>query len=66
MISKRILVKDSGKVPFLTVYPKLDWRLEFGGELEIPFSDFVDPEDETLFITIKLRNAHKFARFDYD
>ena len=55
MISKRIEVKDSGEPPYLIIEPKLDWYLGESLALEIPFSDYADPENEFLFFSVKLR-----------
>lgn len=64
--SKRIIVKDTGEPPYFLVEPKLDWYVGVGEALDIPFSDYVDPENATVFFKIRLRNANKFAFFDYE
>ena len=66
MISKKVLVVDPGLAPFLKYEPPVEWKMEIGSRLEIPFSDFSDPEGNPVFFTIRMREAHKFAKFDYD
>ena len=64
--SKRIQVVDAGELPYFVVEPILEWYVGVSEALEIPFSEFDDPEDALVFLTVKLRQANKFAYFDYD
>ena len=59
-------MKDAGQPPYFIVEPKLDWFVGVGEALEIPFSDFVDPENAVVFFTIRLRRANIFAHYDYE
>ena len=65
-VSKRIYALNPGEPPALLDTPPSHFYLDAGKYLEIPFSDFADPEENTTFFKIKLRRASKFAIFDYD
>ena len=65
-VSKKIFALNPGEPPALLDTPHATFYLDAGKALEIPFSEFVDPEENTTFFKIKLRRASKFAIFDYD
>ena len=65
-VSKRIYALNPGEPPALLDTPPSNFYLDAGKYLEIPFSGFADPEENTTFFKIKLRRASKFAIFDYD
>ena len=66
VMSKKIFALNPGEPPYLVDVPPANFYLDAGKYLEIPFSGFVDPEENTIFFKIKLRRASRFAIFDYD
>ena len=64
--SKRIYVIDPGEPPYLLEVPPQNFFVNAGSGLEIPFSNYVDPEGQYVYFKIKLRQAHKFATFYND
>ena len=60
------MVKDAGEPPNFEVEPPLEWYLGAGEYLEIPFSDYSDPEGAEVYMNVVMRETLMFAYFDYE
>lgn len=57
---------NTGEPPYFLEEPELDWFVGVGEALEIPFSEFEDPEGNPVIFSISLRRALIFAQYDYE
>ena len=64
--NKKLVVKDSKLAPKFRTQPEASLVVATGQHLDINFSDVIDPENEVVYVNVKLRKALMFASFDQE